>query len=266
MDYKLVAIDMDGTMLKNDHSISKKNVDIVKEAIEQGVNVVISTGRSSVALKKYVEQFGFKSPFIVYNGAGIKYLDTTEYLSRTDLDFGTAKEVCTRGLELGTTVLTWADDKLYVKGTEEGIKFYAFHTGTKFIEIDDFDILKDKGIHKVMFSDSPENIRKLYDTFVEDGFNSSNFTVSVPQILEFYNKNASKGDAVLNYAKSLGIKQEEIICIGDGMNDITMIKMAGLGVAMGNACEELKAVANFVTKTNDEDGVAFAIEKFVLNR
>ncbi len=266
MEYKLVAIDMDGTMLCSDHSISQKNVEVVKQAIAMGVNVVISTGRSSVALKKYVEQFGFKSPFIVYNGAGIKYLDTTEYLSRTDLDFEVAKEVCKRGLELGTTVLAWADDKLYVKGSEDGIRFYAFHTGTQFIELEDFDTLKDKGIHKVMYSDSPENIRKLYDTFVDNGFEASNFTVSVPQILEFYDKNASKGDAVLNYAKSLGIKQEEIICIGDGMNDITMIKMAGLGVAMGNACEELKEVANFVTKTNDEDGVAYAIEKFVLNK
>ncbi len=265
MEYKLIAIDMDGTMLNSNHEVSQKNVEVVKSAIERGVNVVISTGRSSVALKKYVTQFDFKSPFIVYNGAGMKYLDTSEYITRADLEFEVAKSVCAKGLELGTAVLVWADDELYVKGTKEGIRFYSFHAGTSFIEIEDFDLLKDKGIHKVMYSDSPENIRKLYDIYVDDGYDASNFSVSVPQILEFYNKNASKGDAVLNYAKSLGIKQEEIICIGDGMNDISMIEMAGLGVAMDNACDELKSIANFVTKSNDEDGVAYVIEKFVLN-
>ncbi len=266
MEYKLIAIDMDGTMLNSNHEVSRKNVEVVKKAIDKGVNVVISTGRSSVALKKYVEEFDFKTPFIVYNGAGLKYLDTKEYLSRTDLDFEIAKKVCERGVELGTTVLAWADDELYVKGAKEVAKFYSFHSGTEFIEIEDFDALKCKGIHKVMFSDNPENIRKLYDIFVEDGYNLSNFNVSIPKILEFYDKSASKGDTVLKYADSLGIKQEEIICIGDGMNDISMVEMAGLGVAMGNACEELKAVADFVSKTNDEDGVAFAIEKFVLNK
>ncbi len=266
MEYKLVAIDMDGTMLDSNQEVSKKNVEVVKKAIEQGVEVVISTGRSSVALKKYVEQFEFKSPFIVYNGAGLKYLDTTEYIVRTDLDFDVAKEVSKKGNELGTTVLIWADDMLYVHGKKDGAKFYVFHSGTDFIEIEDFDELKDKGIHKVMYSDSPENIRNLYNLFVNEGYDSSNYSVSVPQIFEFFNKKASKGDAVLNYAKSLGIKQEEIICIGDGMNDITMIEMAGLGVAMENACEELKAVADFVTKSNDENGVAHVIEKFILKK
>ncbi len=264
MEYKLIAIDMDGTMLNSNHEVSKENVDMVKKAISQGKEVVISTGRSSVALKRYVEQFDFKSPFIVYNGAGLKYLDTEDYLARTDLEFEIAKAVCTKGLELGTTVLLWADDQLYVTGSKDGIKFYAFHSGTEFVEIESVDELKGKGIHKVMFSDSVENIRKMYNVFVEEEFSDSNFTISIPQILEFFNKNASKGDAVLNYAKSLGINQEEIICIGDGMNDITMVKMAGLGVAMGNACEELKAVADYVTKTNDEHGVAHVIEKYML--
>ncbi len=264
MGYKLIAIDMDGTMLNTKHEVSKENVDMVKKAIEQGKEVVISTGRSSVALKRYVQQFDFKSPFIVYNGAGLKYLETEDYIARTDLEFEVAKEVCEKGLELGTTVLMWADDKLYVTGSKAGIKFYAFHSGTDFVEIESIEELKGKGIHKVMFSDSVENIRKLYSVFVDDSYDKSNFTISIPQILEFFNKKASKGDAVLNYAKTLGIKQEEIICIGDGMNDISMIKMAGLGVAMGNACEELKAVADYVTKTNDENGVAYTIEKFML--
>ncbi len=266
MEYKLIAIDMDGTMLNSEHEVSQRNVEVVKKAIEQGVNVVISTGRSSVALKKYVTEFDFKSPFIVYNGAGVKYLDTTEYIVRTDLEFEVAKEVVKRGHELGTTVLIWADDKLFVNGSKEGAKFYVFHSGTEFIEIESIDELKDKGIHKVMYSDSPEKIREMYDVYAKEGFNLSNFSVSIPKILEFFNKKASKGDTVLNYAKSLGVKQDEIICIGDGMNDISMIQMAGLGVAMGNACEELKSVADFVTKTNDEDGVAYTIEKFVLNK
>lgn len=264
MEYKLIAIDMDGTMLNSEHEISQQNIDAVEHAIESGVNVVISTGRSGVALKKYMESFNFTTPFIVYNGAGIKYLDKPEYMVRYDLDFEIATKICDKARELGTSALVWADDSLYAIGTTDYTKYYTFHSGTPCIEVDIIDDLKGKGIHKVMFVDDPVLIREYYGKIIEEGFNETNFTISIPKILEFFSLEASKGKAVLNYAKSLNIKQEEIICIGDGMNDITMIEMAGLGVAMDNACDELKCVADFVTKSNDDNGVAYAINKFVL--
>lgn len=263
MKYKLIAIDMDGTFLSDDKEISKENIKAVQKAMDMGVEVVISTGRSGVALKKFFTDLKLDTPFIVYNGAGVKKLDKEEYITRTDLDYSIAEELYEKGHELGTSILVWADDKLYADTTSEFTNFYRFHTGTEFINFEDFKIFKNKGIHKLLLCDNPEKIREYYNLFVKDKYNKANYTISVPPIFEFFNLESSKGLAVLNYAKNLGIKQEEIMCIGDGMNDISMIKMAGLGVAMANACPELKEVADFVTKSNIDNGVAYAINKFI---
>lgn len=266
MGYKLIAIDMDGTFLSDEKAISKENIEAVRAAMDKGVNIIISTGRSGIALKKFFVDLKLDTPFIVYNGAGVKKLDEDDYITRTDLDNDVAEDIYNRGLKLGVSVLVWADDKLYANTTTEFTDFYKFHTGTEFIDFVDFEIFKDKGIHKVLFCDDPNKIREHYSEFVENGYSKANFTISVPQIFEFFNLKSSKGLAVLNYAETLGIKPEEIMCIGDGMNDISMIKMAGLGVAMDNACPELKSVADFVTKSNMENGVAYAIDKFILKK
>ncbi len=264
MDYKLIAIDMDGTFLDKNHKISKENLEAVKKVISKGKEVIIATGRSGVSLNDYKDHFDFNTPFIVYNGSAMKYLNKYDYIQRNDLEFEIAKKVVEKGVSLNTGVLIWADDELYLIGSEEKAINYTFNSGTNFIKIDNIEKLKYKGIHKVMFSDTKERIREIYNIFQKEEFKSSNYTISVPKILEFFNLKSSKGQTVLNYAKSLGIKQEEIICIGDGMNDISMIKMAGLGIAMDNACQELKEVADYITKSNEENGVAYAIEKFML--
>ncbi len=264
MNYKLIAIDMDGTFLNEENELIEENLKAVKKAIEKGCKVMIATGRSGESLKTYADKLQFDSPFIVYNGAGYKHLDTKEYIYRCDVPYETAKKVYEKGIELGICVLVWADDTLYVTGLGEYMSYYTNNPYFKYEKLENFEILKDKGIHKVLFSDNPERIRETYELLKENVFEGLNISISIPKILEFYNINVSKGLAVLKYATELGIKQEEIICIGDGMNDLSMIEMAGLGVAMGNACDELKAVANYVTKTNTECGVAHVINEFVL--
>ncbi len=264
MKYKLVAIDMDGTFLNEENELIEENLVAVHKALEKGCTVMIATGRSGESLKIYADKINFGSPFIVYNGAGYKHLDTKEYIYRSDVPYETAKKVYEKGLELGICVLVWADDVLYATDVGEYMTYHKNNANFSFEKLEDFEILKNKGIHKVLFSDKPERIREIYNLVNENVFEGLSITISIPKILEFFNENASKGSAVLKYATELGIKQDEIICIGDGMNDLSMIEMAGLGVAMGNACEELKAVANYVTKSNDESGVAHVINEFVL--
>ncbi len=266
MDYKLIAIDMDGTFLNEENELMEENLEAVQKAIEKGCKVMIATGRSGEALIPYADKIQFGSPFVVYNGAGYKFLDTKDYIFRSDVPYEIAKKVYEKGMELNTCILVWADDVLYATGTGEFMSYYTNHTSFKFEIVEDFEIFKDKGIHKVLFSDTPERIREMYESVKENVFEGLNITISIPKILEFFNEDVSKGLAVLKYAEEQGIKQEEIICIGDGMNDLSMIEMAGLGVAMGNACEELKSVANFIAKTNTECGVAQVINEFVLNK
>ncbi len=264
MKYKLIAIDMDGTFLNSEKKIPNENINAVKKAIEMGVKVIIATGRSGKSLVDYKEEISFNSPYIVYNGCGVKFLDTDDYLQRYDLDFEIAKEVYEFGIKNNLNILVWADDKLYASGDGKAHNFYRNHTGNQYTLFDDFNIFKDSGIHKVLFVDEPKVISEIHNKFVDSNFNKASFTVSLPQMFECFSIEGSKGNALLEYAKSLGIKKDEIIAIGDGMNDLSMIEAVGMGVAMGNAFDVVKESAKFITKTNDENGVAYAIEQLVL--
>ena len=127
------------------------------------------------------------------------------------------------------------------------------------------DVSEDTTIVKVMFVDKPEIIEEVMGNIPEEVSDKYTVVRSAPYYLEFLHKSVNKGAGVAALAEKLNIKQEEVICVGDAGNDIHMIKYAGLGVAMGNAFPEVKRVADFITKTNDQDGVAFIINKFILN-
>ncbi len=264
MKYKLIAIDMDGTFLNSEKNITNENISAVKKAIEMGVKIIVATGRSGKSLVGYKEQISFDSPYIVYNGCGVKFLDSEDYLKRYDLDFDVAKEVYEFGIKNNLKILVWADDKLYASGDGKEHNFYKNHTGNQSTVFDDFNIFKGLGIHKVLFVDEPRVISDIHSKFVEGNFNKASFTVSLPQMFECFSVEGSKGNALLEYAKSVGINKDEIIAIGDGMNDLSMIEAVGMGVAMGNAFDVVKESAKFITKTNDENGVAYAIKQLVL--
>ncbi len=117
-----------------------------------------------------------------------------------------------------------------------------------------------------MFIDEPEiisRVKKELPAWVYDRFN---VVPSSPVYIEFIDKKVSKGNAVRTLAEKLGIDISQVMAIGDQGNDLSMIEAAGVGVAMGNGIDDLKSIAQFVTKSNDEDGVAYAVEKFLLNK
>lgn len=265
MEYKLIAIDMDGTFLNSNNQLTEENKDAVLKAMEKGVKVVISTGRSVKALVKYKDEIPKGIPYIVYNGCGIIEPNSTEYIKRYDLEFDNAKKIYDFSLENNLDLLVWADDELYASSESVSGEVYRKHTRIDYEVFNDFDIFKDKGIQKLLFVYDEDVISNIYKHFTDLKFTDTNFTTSLPTIIEFFSKDGSKGNAVLEYGKSLGIRPEEIIAIGDGMNDLSMIEAVGLGIAMGNAYDEVKNKAGFVTKSNNENGVAYAIEKFVLN-
>ncbi len=133
------------------------------------------------------------------------------------------------------------------------------------MEIVDFDTIdKNTTIVKIMFVDPEEKLNKVIELLPKELYDKYTIVRSAPFFLEFLNKKVNKGFGVRLLAEKLGIKPSEVICIGDAENDIHMIEFAGLGVAMGNAFPEVKKKADYVTKTNEEDGVAHVIKKFVL--
>ena len=138
--------------------------------------------------------------------------------------------------------------------------------GTIFTLLDDPETIAKQGISKILWSDEPERTAKVQAELprklhAED----VTYFTSGPRYLEFVDEKVSKGAALVRLAVQFGTESDAIIAIGDGMNDRTMLEYAGLGIAMGNAPDKLKAVADFITGTNEEDGVAQAIERFIVS-
>ncbi|MBU3126903.1 sugar-phosphatase [Clostridium tagluense] len=266
--YKLIAIDMDGTLLSDEKKISPANYEAIQQARENGVKVVIASGRPLVGFKKYLEQLNLVSEddyAVAFNGALVQSSQGGEIISKTTLTLQDYKDLYELSKELNVNIHALTEtsvispkDTIYTRGEAEmnGIS-------NEIIAVE--DVAVDTTIVKVMFVDKPEIIEEIMQKIPEEV--SSKYTVvrSAPFYLEFLDKSVNKGAGVAALAKKLNIKQEEVICIGDAGNDIHMIKYAGLGVAMGNAFPEVKKIANFITKTNEEDGVAYIINKFILN-
>lgn len=265
--YKLVAIDMDGTLLKDDKTISEENKAAIKKAKDKGVKVVLSTGRPLEGIKKYLKQLDLISDHdyaVAFNGGLVEKTSedeilTENYMTKEDLNllYDLSKD-----LDIDIHFLTI--DKCYTPKLNPYSKMESTLNGIP-LNVGDFNNLDDNiKIIKIMFVGAEKKLDEIITKLPEFLYNKYNIVRTDAVYLEFLNKDVSKGYGVKKLAEKLDIKQEEVICIGDAENDIHMVEYAGLGVAMGNAFPQLKKVANYITKTNEQHGVAHVIEKFIL--
>lgn len=266
--YKLIALDMDGTLLNDEKQISTANFNAIQQARKNGVKVVLASGRPLVGIKRYLKELNLISKdeyAVAFNGALVQSSEGTEVISRTTLTVEDFKSLYKLSKELKVNIHALTESKVITPKDNKYSRLESElnHIPIEIIEME--DVAENTTIVKVMFIDTPELIDEIIQMIPEAV--SSKYTIlrSAPFFLEFLHKTVNKGAGVVALAEKLNIKQEEIICIGDAGNDIHMIKYAGLGVAMGNAFPEVKKAANFITKTNEQDGVAYIINKFILN-
>lgn len=266
--YKLIALDMDGTLLNDDKVVSEKNKEALKKAKELGVYVVLASGRPIDGLLKFLEELnllGEDDYVLSYNGCLVQKTKTREAVCDVTLKGRDLKYLKKLADEAGLNIHAFSKEKGLITPKENKYTTYeAHHNGIDF-HIDDFSGIKDdEDIIKVMMIDKPEILDEGMKKLPSEVYEKYSVAKSAPFFLEFFNKEASKGIGVKLLAEHLGIKREEIITVGDEMNDYSMIEYAGLGVAMGNACEKIKEIANFVTDTNNNDGVAKVVEEFII--
>lgn len=265
MVYKLMAVDMDGTLLTSEKTISPKTVETIEKAYEAGKVVTISTGRPVQGLSKYEEVIIPDVPVITYNGAMIIKFHSKEVLFHQCVDGASAKEVIEKGNEIGTTVVVWSDNKLYANKINERVDQYKLLSGLEPILIEDIDAVVKQGITKMLWLDDAKK-HIGYQKWLDETLINRKvvYCTSQPTFLEFMGEGVSKAVALQRLGEMLGATREESIAVGDGFNDLEMIEYAGLGVAMENAPKAVKEKADYITDTNDNDGVAKAIEKFML--
>ena len=266
MQYKLLVSDMDGTLLNSQHIISKKTSDIINMAMQKGLYFTIATGRSVIGMKHACDPniLWPNAPIVSFNGAKITDHKDETVLYEKFLERQTAVEVLAFCRKLGAAAVVWSEGKLYMSEKNERTMLYCEKSGLEAILLSDENDLPNQTISKIICQDSPEKIEHYITQLQGKLKGNVTFCTSDKDYLEFFHSDASKGAAARFIAERLNILPSEIIAVGDQRNDIPMLKFAGMGIAMGNALDEVKAVADYVTFSNDEYGLAHVIEKFIL--
>ena len=268
--YKLVAIDMDGTLLREDKTISERTKKAIQSAREKDVTVVLATGRPIEGVSRYLEELNMytdKDYVLSYNGALVQKTLSKEVIGKVALTGEDLHYLKKLSDELNVNIHAFSESKGLI--TPKNSKYTEVEASINNINIHEinFDtISKDEVIVKIMMIDEPEILGPAIENLPKEVFEKYTVVRSTPYFLEFLNKEVNKGVGVEMLAKHLGIKQEEVITFGDAGNDLHMIEYAGLGVAMANAFDEVKEAANYITDSNENDGVAKAIEKFILEK
>lgn len=278
MKYKLVCIDMDGTLLDKEHNISEDNKNALKEANDLGVKIALTTGRLFVSAKYYSDFIGIKAPIIASNGAYIREKDSEDVIYQSSLTREEALIIADiiKKYNIRTCYNTYntvihdielKSDHAY-KIMNKNI---SKENRVKFDLVEDFKtcLLSNKYDNQLLKAICIEEVDKEKLLKAKEEFiKLDRFEVvsSWDNNFEIMKKNTNKGNAVCKLAEILGIRREEVICIGDSENDLSMIKYAGLGIAMGNAIDLLKEEASYITDSNINSGVAKAINKFILNK
>lgn len=273
-NYRMIVTDMDGTVLGTDHKITKDNKIALKKAEDKGIKIVFATGRFHESAKVHIDFLEEKMPIISSNGSIIKNPTTNEVLYCNSID----EDKCIRIIDTldkyHLKYQIYTDEIILQKyDTEEEkqmmIDFIktVFSDKTEIIFKKDLrDDIKNKNILKfnVMELERMDLIDITRNELNE--IEGIEITSSWGNNLEIMSEGSTKGKAIEFLANLLNINREEIIAFGDNYNDVSMIEFVGTGVAMGNAEEGVKNIANYVTDANSESGVAKAIDKLVFEK
>lgn len=269
MMYKLIAIDMDGTLLRVDKTISTITQKAIQKARAKGVKVVLASGRPIEGLVRYLDELDISSHddyVMSFNGSIVQNVKTKEVISKKILKGSDLAYLYELSKSLGANIHAFSNEGCITPKMNKYSDLEGEINGIPVLKIDYATISSEEDIIKVMMVDEPEILAEVIAKMPAEVYEKYTVVQSAPYFLEFLNKESSKGTAVRELALSLGIAREEVMCIGDAGNDLDMIQFAGLGVAMGNAFDEVKEAADYITKNNEEDGVAHVIEKFILSR
>lgn len=264
--YRLIAIDLDGTLLtpQPQKSITPRTRDVLTRVAEQGVTVVIATGQTLAVLRQVCAGLPLNTPQIIENGAAVANFADGRILYEQPFPRDFILPVLDTLRSLGFYRAYHTINRVYVdEGTPRAQTWYRPPIAPP-TELADVASLYPLPPIKLVGIGEEETLRERRRVLEERFAGKLYVTQSSFDLIEFLHPDVSKGHALRVIAHDLGIRPEEVMAFGDNHNDVGMLQFAGLGVAMGNAHDEVKAVADYVTLSNAEEGVAAAIERFVL--
>lgn len=242
--YKLIALDMDGTLLNPDRRITEQTKLWIRRADEAGVTVCMATGRGRALILPFMRELGLRTPFIAANGSEV-WRNPDELESRRLLDPDSV-------------------EFMYNLSQKYDVWFWAHSVGSEYNSHHWVgNVHNDEWLKFGYYTENDVILSKLLEELrARGGLELSN---SDPSNIEVNPAGVHKAYGLRRICELIGCTMEQVVAMGDSLNDIEMIRQAGLGVAMGNAQQEVKAVADVVTETNENDGVAAAIRQYVLS-
>ncbi|WP_026908792.1 sugar-phosphatase [Paucisalibacillus globulus] len=269
--YKLVAIDIDGTLLNSREEITKEVSNAIQAVKEKGVKVVLCTGRPIGGVHHLVEELELndKEDFVItFNGALVQNTNTEEVILQNLLTYQDLMDLHELSINVNSHMHYFDLDDMFTPNKKIHLytiyEAFANQLPIHYRPLDETP--EDIMVPKVMFIDYEERLNNIIEAIPKAYKEKYMMVTSTPFFLEILNPIVSKGNAVKQLANRLSIKREEVICIGDGENDLSMIEYAGCGVAMGNATSLVKKPADFQTLSKDENGVAYALDKLILSK
>ena len=270
--YKWCVCDMDGTLLNSDNVISNENEVALKKLQNMGVEVIIASGRLDLMVKVYIKQLNLKGPIISCNGGLVRNIQTGEVLYSKVMDKIAVKEIVSYCKNNEIEFIIYTADVVYsTKNNSVGRKYENRNKfllqdeqiPIKYIDDKIIENINDIDAFKVLLvCEKHEEIILLEKYFSK--YDNLTVVSSARGLLDIMASDISKGNALEILSKRLDVKLNEIMVFGDNYNDIEMFKCAGMPIAMENAVEDVKAQAKYITKSNNESGIAYAINNFIL--
>lgn len=266
--YKIIALDLDGTLVKTDKSLPEENKEVLQMLAKKGVKIVLASGRPTQGIKHLATELGLfelGGYILSYNGGRLLDCSTNEIIYNQPLDRELACKVYDRAKEFNLCTMCYDETSIFTDTPDHKyVNHEARLTKIPVVAVKDFKTSIPFGNVKVLLAEEPEYVASIIDEFKEPFMKEMNIYRSDPFYIECVTKGIDKAKTLKRLCEITGVKQEEMIAFGDGYNDGSMIEFAGCGVAMKNAVDEVKQVANEITEfTNDESGVAKHLLKMI---
>lgn len=269
MKYKLLVLDVDGTLLNDEREISKRTLAALLKVQQMGVRIVLASGRPTyglMPLAKTLELGNYGGFILSYNGCQIIKAQNGEILFERRINPEMLPYLEKKARKNGFAIFTYHDDTLITDSPDnEYIKNEALLNNLKIIKEDEFSTAIDFAPCKCMLvSDKEKSSDRLEQHWEKRLAGTLDAFRSEPYFLEVVPCGVNKANTLGALLEHLGVTREEVIAVGDGVCDVTMLQLAGMGVAMGHSQDSVKVCADYVTASNEEDGVALAVEKLIL--
>lgn len=267
---KLIATDLDGTLLNSQGNLSKNTLDVLERLKERMIPIVIASGRTSSEIMKMAKQIKldeYSEGYIIsYNGVVTAKTKPFQIIEEKFLDPDTSQSIIRFLLEHKVKIHIFTPNNIFVSHDIEATLKNQSEREKISVKVNLNDTLIDEPIYKILVYDEIDKLNTIKTIVPEPILKNAHVFKSHNQLLEFVSIEGSKGDALKRLLKHLNINEDEAMAFGDEENDISMLKSVGFGIAMGNAKTIVKENARMITLSNDFDGVAEIINHYILNQ